>query len=254
MNSCSVIVITKNEEANIGACLGSVRWASQIVVVDAGSTDGTVAIARTFTPHVHVREWEGFGPTKNFAVSQCTGEWVLWLDADEQVTEALRDEMLAAIEKAPLEVTGFSMPRRANFLGRWIDHCGWYPGRVTRLFRRQAGRFSAHRVHERLDLTGRVQPLHSDLLHFTDPNLHHYFEKFNRYTSLAAEELEGKGASAGLSDLLVRPVWMFIRMYVLRLGFLDGIPGLILCVNSAGYVFTKYAKLWERRSATETRR
>ena len=252
-NDLSVLVITKNEERNMAACLASVAWAKEIVVVDAGSTDATVEIARTMTSKVFVREWDGFGPTKNFGLNQATGEWVLWLDADERVTETLRDEMLQAMRAAATEVTGFSVPRRANFLGRWIDHCGWYPGRVTRLFRRQAGRFSQHRVHERLELTGTVMQLHADLLHYTDPDLFHYYEKFNRYTSLAAEELETRGATFHVRDLVIRPLWTFVRMYVVRRGFLDGVPGLILCACSAGYVFTKYAKFWEKTPAPTER-
>jgi glycosyltransferase involved in cell wall biosynthesis len=244
-NDCSVIVITKDEEANIASCLASVAWAREIVIVDAGSTDRTVEIAQAVTSKVFVRPWDGFGPAKNFALNQATGEWILWLDADERVTETLRDELVQAMRSAATEVTGFTMPRRANFLGAWISHCGWYPGRVTRLFRRQAGRFSQHRVHERLELTGTIMPLTADLLHYTDPDLFHYYEKFNRYTTLAAEELYARGGSFRLRDLIVRPLWTFIRMYVLRLGFLDGIAGLILCSCSAGYVFTKYAKLWE---------
>jgi glycosyltransferase involved in cell wall biosynthesis len=241
----SVIVITKNEERNIGECLESVRWADEIVVIDAESTDATVAEARKYTQKIFVQPWKGFGEAKNFALLKCSGDWILWLDADERVTEELRKEIFAAIGSARPATAAFSMPRRANFLGRWIDHCGWYPGRVVRLFRKSAGSFSEQKVHETLEVNGNIRMLRSDLLHYTDPNLEHYYEKFNRYTSLASDELFSNKKSFSLLKLIVNPIWLFLKMYIVRLGFLDGIPGLILSVLSANYVFTKYAKLWE---------
>jgi len=242
--SLSVLVITKNEEKNIVECLETVRWADEIVVVDGGSTDKTVVLAGTITPKVFERKWDGYGAAKNFGLTQCTSEWVLWLDADERVPEELTDEIRKTIQSNPSQ-NGFEVPRRANFLGSWINHCGWYPGYVCRLFRRTRGRFTEQKVHERLEVEGEVGRLSSDLLHYTDPSLAHYFEKFNRYTSLAAEELYEKGERFGLLQLLIRPPWVFFRMYVLRAGFLDGLPGFVLCTLSSFYVFTKYAKLWE---------
>lgn len=246
MSSLSVIVITKNEERNIRACLESVNWADEILVVDAGSSDSTVQLAKVFTQKVYIRPWEGYGAARNFALSQATSDWILWLDADERVSLTLKDEIRNVLALDDASVTAFTVPRKAYFLGRWIKHCGWYPSRVVRLFRRGSGTFSEHKVHEQLLINGTERELKSDLLHFTDPNLSHYFEKFNRYTSLAAEELTVQGQRFHHSQLLIRPPWVFFKMYVIRLGFLDGIQGLILCVLSACYVFTKYAKLWER--------
>lgn len=140
---------------------------------------------------------------------------------------------------------GYAVARRAYFLGKWIKHCGWYPSRVTRLFRRTQGRFTESKVHEQLVLNGGVGQLHHDLLHFTDPNLHHYFQKFNSYTSLAAEDLYSAGKRFSAYDVLIRPPFVFFKMFVVRLGFLDGLHGLILSVVSMAYVFVKYAKLWE---------
>jgi glycosyltransferase involved in cell wall biosynthesis len=245
MNSLSAIVITKNEERNIRECLESIKWTNEIVIVDAGSTDRTVEIAKEYTRNIYERPWDGYGAAKNYGLSQCTGDWVLSLDADERVTQELQKEILSAISSAGQQTAALSMPRRANFLGAWIDHCGWYPGRITRVFRRSAGRFSDEKVHERLEIQGMIIPLQSDLLHYTDPDLRHYFEKFNKYTSLAAEELTEHKKEFSLFKLVVNPFWVFVKMYFFRLGFLDGIPGLILCVLSANYVFTKYAKLWE---------
>jgi glycosyltransferase involved in cell wall biosynthesis len=251
LGSISAIVITRNEESNIAACLASLSWVDEIIVVDSGSTDKTVSIAKRFTKRVFPRAWEGFGAARNFAIAKATSDWILWVDADERVTTDLLTEIQAVIHGGA-QANAYSLPRKANFLGRWILHCGWYPGRVVRLFRKGTGRFTEHRVHERLEVQGHVGQLRSDLLHFTDPNLFHYFEKFNRYTSLAAEELVADGKAFGLWQLVAKPWWMFIRMFILRRGYLDGVQGFILCVVSACYVFTKYAKLWERQSKGAT--
>ena len=245
MATLSVIVITKNEEHNIVDCLESVKWADEIVVVDSGSDDKTVELARRYSQKVYVKPWEGYGASKNFALEQCTGEWILWLDADERVMGTLGDEVQSILKQHITDFVGFEVSRKAFFLGKWIRHCGWYPGYVLRLFRRGSGRWSDNKVHEHLELAGKTGKLKSDLLHYTDPNLWHYFDKFNRYTTLAAEELAGQGERFQLSQLMVRPVWLFVRMYFLKSGFLDGIQGFILCVLSSCYVFTKYAKLWE---------
>lgn len=251
MSSLSVIVITKNEERNIEDCLNSVRWAQEIVVVDGGSEDRTIEFARKITPKVFVKEWAGYGASKNFALDQCTGDWVLWLDADERVTIELSKEIQAVVNQESTPHNVYEMPRKAYFLGKWIKHCGWYPGHVSRLFKRGAGRFSDNKVHERFEFDGAVGRFQSDLLHYTDPNLGHYFEKFNRYTTLAADEMLERGGKFRVSQLVIRPIWVFIRMYILKLGFMDGIQGLILCVLSSCYVFTKYAKLWELFADTE---
>jgi glycosyltransferase involved in cell wall biosynthesis len=251
LSSLSVIVITKNEERNIEDCLNSVRWAQEIVVVDGGSEDKTLELAREFTSKVFVKPWEGYGASKNFALEQCTGAWVLWLDADERVTDELRIEIQGITDRQSTPLTVYEMPRKAFFLGRWIRHCGWYPGYVPRLFKKGAGRFSENKVHERFEFEAEVGRMKSDLLHYTDPNLWHYLEKFNRYTTLAADEMMDKRMVFRVSHLIVRPVWVFIRMYVVKLGFLDGIQGFILSVLSSCYVFTKYAKLWELSTSTE---
>jgi len=251
LSSLSVIVITKNEERNIEDCLNSVRWAQEIVVVDGGSEDRTLELARKFTSKVFVKSWEGYGASKNFALEQCTGTWILWLDADERVTDELRKEIQATTGQEGTPSIVYEMPRKAFFLGKWIKHCGWYPGYVSRLFKKGAGRFSENKVHEKFEFNGEVGRLRSDLLHFTDPNLWHYLEKFNWYTTLAADEMLEKRTVFRLSQIIVRPVWVFIRMYVVRLGFLDGIQGFILCVLSSCYVFTKYVKLWELSTGTE---
>lgn len=244
----SALIITRNEAENIRDCLVSLQWVDEIIIVDAESADDTVTRAREFTDKIFIRRWEGFSAAKNFALAQCAGDWVLWLDADERVTPELRDEIKTALDGAPA-AAGFEMPRLANFLGKWIRHGGWYPGYVLRLFRRASGRFNDKQVHEGVQVDGSIARFENHLLHYTDRHLQHYFEKFNRYTSLAADELQHRGRRFRLWDLLLRPSCFFFRMYLLKAGFLDGVQGFILARLSAAYVFAKYAKLWERQNS-----
>jgi glycosyltransferase involved in cell wall biosynthesis len=245
MPRLSVITLTLNEERNITECLESVRWADELIVVDSGSTDRTEELARLYTPLVITVPWRGYGAARNAALTQATGDWILWLDADERVTPALAGEIRRYVDHDVAEIAGYAIARRAYFCGKWIRHCGWYPSRVVRLFRRGSGSFSETNVHEQLILRGTAAHASNDLLHFTDPDLQHYFTKFNLYTSLAARDMREAGRRFRLWDLLVRPAYQFFKMYVLRLGALDGLHGFILCAVSAAYVFVKYAKLWE---------
>ncbi|MFA6467392.1 MAG: glycosyltransferase family 2 protein [Bacteroidota bacterium] len=243
----SVIVITKNESHNIEDCLRSVQWSEDIVLVDAESTDDTVAKAGAYTDRIHIRPWDGFAAAKQYAVQKTKYDWVLWLDADERVMPELAAEIQRIIATDPTQ-GAFTVARRAYFLGKWIKHSGWYPGRVARLFRKDRASFNDAAVHEGLTVRGETGVLQHDLLHFTDPNIFHYFAKFNQYTTLAADELEKKEKIFNITDIIIRPWWIFVKMYFLRFGFLDGIQGLLLAIFSSAYVFTKYAKLWERKS------
>lgn len=245
MTTISVIVITKNEERNIEQCLESVRWAEEIIIVDAESDDRTAEIARRYTEKVFTKPWLGFAAAKQFAVEQSGNTWILWLDADERVLPGLAEE-IRTMDLQRTECAAFTVARRAYFLGKWIKHSGWYPGRVARLFHKDRARFNSAAVHEGLEVLGKTGNLHNDLLHYTDPNIYHYFGKYNRYTTLAADELFEKKKTAHFTDLMIRPVWLFLKMYVVRLGFLDGIQGLLLALFSSSYVFTKYAKLREK--------
>lgn len=247
MRKLSSITIALNEENNIANCLNSLRQCIDeiIVVIDTVSKDKTAEIVHSF-PEVKcvVTEWKGYAETKQYALSLCSNDWVLWIDADEVVTSELMDELLAFKESTP-EHDAFSVPRKAFFLGRWIKHSGWYPGRVTRLFNKHKCRFSKTEVHEYLVVDGTTGELKGDLDHHTDPDIFHYLEKLNNYTSLAAVELNKKKKNVTLSDILLRPIFIFLKMYVFKRGFLDGIQGLILAVFSSAYVFTKYTKFWE---------
>lgn len=243
----SAIIIAKNEELNIGRCLLSLqKTADEIfVLIDSSTTDKTEDIVKTF-PGVKykVSAWEGYAQSKINAVAECSNDWIFWIDADEELSDELIEEFNQFKKKSPLYLS-YSFPRKASFLGRWILHCGWYPGRVVRLFNKTEITFSSSKVHEHLVLKGTTGEFKSNILHYTDPDLKHYFDKYNIYTSLAANELSDKGKKFKLSDIIIRPFYMFIKMYFIKAGFLDGIQGFILSINSSSYVFTKYCKLWE---------
>lgn len=241
----AAIVITKNEERHIFECLASLSFCDEVVLVDSGSTDATVALARGLDVRVFETGWIGYAEAKQFACEQTDSEWILWVDADERVSPELADE-IRVVTSSQSGHSGFRVARRAFFLGRWMKHGGWYPGYVVRLFLRKAGRFDSARVHESLILDGSVGLLRNDLDHYTDDTISHYFFKFNKYTTLAAEDLIDKGRTAGPADLLFRPGLMFFKMYIMKLGLLDGIEGFLLAVFSSCYVLAKYAKLWEK--------
>lgn len=243
----SSVIIAKNEESNIGRCINSQLECIDdiVVIVDSSTSDNTLEIVKHFTSvNYEVKDWLGYSESKKYAISKTKNDWILWIDADEALTAELVNEIRAFKNSEPAAVA-YTVARRAYFLNKWIKHSGWYPNRVTRLFNKSNAHFSDNDVHEHLIVDGQTDNLKNDLFHFTDPNLFHYYEKFNKYTSLAAKELETRKKKATLPDLLFRPLFIFFKMYILKLGFLDGIHGLILAVLSANYVFTKYSKLWE---------
>ena len=246
----SSITIAKNEEANIAKCIESLRECVDeiIVLVDGESSDNTFDIVKSY-PNLkyQIVKWMGYSKTKQYGVSLCSNDWILWIDADEVITKELSKGLIKFKTSSP-NCTAYSIPRKAFFLGRWIKHSGWYPGRVTRLFNKHEVKFSENDVHEYLLVSGEIGKLNSDLEHYTDPNIQHYFQKFNRYTSLAAEELVKRGKSFTMIDILLRPIVIFVKMYFLKLGFLDGIQGFMLAVFSSAYVFTKYCKFWELKN------
>lgn len=241
----SAVVIARDEEQRIQACLDSLSFADEtVVVVDSRTVDGTAEAARRFTKKVYVLEWQGYGKTREEAVARAKHEWILWLDADERVPSELAEEILNVLQQEADHV-GYQMPRKAFFLGRWIRHGGWYPGYVTRLYKRDSASFTNSHVHEKLSVDGRIGTLKNDIHHYTDDTIQHYYDKWNLYTSLAAADISEHGKQFHLADLLFRPFFMFLKMYLFRLGFLDGMEGFMLAVFSAHYVYAKYAKLWE---------
>ncbi len=241
--SVSIIIITHNEEKNILACLESVKWADEIVVVDSFSTDNTKKLAEESGANVLQVEWQGYGKQKNYALSCASMNWILSLDADERVTPELAEE-IQEITQNP-QADGYQICRKAYFLGKWIRHSGWYPDYCLRLFRRDKAVFAEKPVHEYVQLNGRMGQLKGAMLHYTDNDLKSYLIKLQRYTTLAADELRAKSKKASLGDLITRPMFIFLKMYILKKGFLDGMHGFILAILSSFYVFVKYAKVWE---------
>ncbi len=237
----SVILIAKNEAHNIRECLESVAWADEIIVVDSGSTDGTIEIAREFTSHVHIRDWPGFGAQKNRALDYATREWVLSLDADERVTPELRAQIEAAIAQGRED--GYYVPRLSQFCGRFVHHSGWYPDYVLRLFRRGTGRFSDDLVHESVRLQGLTGKLSSPLLHYSYRDISDVERKVEHYSSAAAAQMFEKGRAVTILDAPLRGGWAFLRTYILRLGVLDGAAGLGVARMNARTTYLKYAKL-----------
>lgn len=241
----SVCVVTLDAEDHLRACLESVAWADEIVVVDAESRDKTVQVAREFTDRVLVRPWPGFAAQKNFALEQAAGDWVLSLDADEEVSAPLRDEIAALLAGRPA-CPGYAVPRRNHFLGAWVRFGGLYPDRQVRLVRRGRGRFADRAVHESLQVEGPVGRLRAPLLHRSYRDVADFLRRADRYSTLAAEEWIRRGGPVRAADLVLRPLGRFLGMYVLRLGFLDGWRGLLLAGLYAYYVFMRSAKILER--------
>jgi len=240
----SVFVTTRDEERNIVRCLESVAWAGEVLVVDSGSTDRTVALAERLADRVETREWAGYSGQKSYAVSRLTRRWVLWLDADEEVPPALASEIREAVS-APRGKKGFSMPRRSFYLGRWIRHGGWYPDRKLRLFLRESVRFDGKAVHESALVDGPVGRLRSDLLHYSYRDLAHHVAKTDALAALAAREMHESGRRSSAIDLWARPISGFMRSYVIRAGFLDGWQGFVAAGMSGLYDFLKHSKLRE---------
>jgi glycosyltransferase involved in cell wall biosynthesis len=238
----SAAIITKNEAAVIRTCLESVAWADEIIVVDSGSTDGTVEICREYTDKVVRTDWPGFGPQKNRALDLATKEWVLSLDADERITQPLGREMQAAMAD-PAGHVAFAMPRRSSYCGKPMNHSGWWPDEVTRLFRRGRARFSDDLVHERLIVDGPVGRLREPLLHEAFSDLEEVLDTMNRYSTASARMMQDRRERAGLSTALLHGFWSFLSTYVLRAGFLDGREGFMLAVSNAEGTYYKYLKL-----------
>jgi glycosyltransferase involved in cell wall biosynthesis len=240
----SVTVITKDEAANIGDALKSVAWADELVVVDSWSSDETVAIARQYTDHVIARDWPGYVAQKNYAASVASHDWILSLDADERVSPNLADEIKSTLAGEPA-YGGYRIPRVTWHLGRWIRTTDWYPDDQLRLYDRRTADWTGRYVHESVSVRGSVGRLKGELQHFAYRDIAEHLETIDRYTTFAASQMHEADKKAGLLHLAGHPPLAFFRNYVLRGGFRDGIPGLIISAMNAYYVFLKLAKLWE---------
>lgn len=240
--SLSVIIITKNEADHIGACLDSVAFADEIIVLDSGSTDATCDIARQKGAKVHqTGDWPGFGHQKNRALDLATGDWVLSVDADERVTPELAGAIRQAIEQPA--ANAYKIARLSWFGGRWIRHSGWWPDYVIRLFRRGSARFSPVRVHEKVVVEGPTPALQGHFQHYPYANLESFIGKINLYSTEAAQAMHARGKRAGVASALGHAFWTFVRHYLLRRGFLDGRAGLVLAVMAATGSYYRYTKL-----------
>lgn len=239
----SVIVITKNEAHNIEACLRSVAFADQLIVLDSGSTDGTQQLARNLGAEVTERaDWHGFGAQKNRALEIARGDWVLSIDADERVTPSLQSEILQAIRNPSADV--YAIPRLSSYCGQYMTHSGWHPDYVIRLFRRGSGVFSDELVHERFLSECLPGKLKSSLLHESFLNFEAVLDKANRYSTAGAQVLSKKGRSGSVGKAITHGVWAFLRTYIFRRGFLDGKMGLVLAISNAEGTYYRYLKLW----------
>jgi glycosyltransferase involved in cell wall biosynthesis len=237
----SATIITCNEERNIPRVIESLRCADEVVVVDSGSTDRTVEIASKLGARVVEMPWRGYAGQKNFASSQASNDWILSLDADEALSESLEAEIWQIKKNGP-EFDGYTMPRLAQYLGRWILHSGWYPDRKVRLFDRRNAKWVGDYVHESVVVAGRIGHLKENLLHFTCDSLSEHLKTMDRYTTLAAAQLVDQKRKIGWALLVLDPAWTFVRSYILKLGFLDGTEGLAIAYMAAFYNFLKYTK------------
>jgi glycosyltransferase involved in cell wall biosynthesis len=243
----SVTLITLNEERNLPRALASVRWADEVIVVDAGSTDRTVDLARAAGARVEVHPWEGYGQQKNFAQSLARNPWVLSLDADEEVPGELAGEIAQAVTSAEAGggIRGFKIPRKTWYLGRWILHGGWFPNHVIRLARKDSAHWTTPPVHERLEVKGTVGTLSTPIHHYNFVDITDQVQTNLRYSRLGHQELQRRGRRASLFKLLFKPVGKFLETFVIKRGFMDGIAGFIISINAAHSIFLKYAYFFE---------
>jgi glycosyltransferase involved in cell wall biosynthesis len=234
-------IITLNEERHIARAIESLRCCDEILVLDSGSVDRTTELAEKLGARVIESPWRGYAGQKNWAAEQAAHDWILSLDADEALSEALEGEIWNLKKSGP-KYDAYTMPRLAQYLGRWILHGGWYPDRKIRLYNRHRARWVGDFVHESVQVRGRVGHLESNLLHFTCDSLSEHLKTMDRYTTLAAEELVSRKAHLGWNHLILDPAWTFLETYFFRAGFLDGIEGLTIAYMAALYTFLKYAK------------
>jgi len=245
MEPVSAVLITRNESGNIEGALKSVSWADEIVIVDSGSSDDTVEISRRFTDRILHRDWTGYVDQKNFAAGQASHDWVFSLDADERASPELVSE-IQALRRSCFGRAGYRIPRVARFMGRWLRHGDWYPDYQLRLFDRKGGSWQGGRVHESFKLhRGEPGFLKGELHHYTYRSTSDYLKRLENYTTLAAADYRDRGKTSTAARLLLDPPATFVKAYLLKRGFLDGVPGLMAAVMGSVSVYFKYAKLYE---------
>ncbi len=246
----SVTIVARNEASRIGECIDRVSWADEIIVLDSGSSDGTQEICRARGATVVESSWTGYAAQKNTAIEKARHPWVLSLDADELVSDTLREQILAVL-RADGPADGFRIPRKNIFFGKWLRHGDHWPDHQIRLFRKGCGLFKVKAVHESVEVSGVVNELTEPLEHHSYENFHEFFDRQLRYAALAAEELGARGQSPALSDFVFRPLWRFVKGYFFKSGWRDGCEGFIVSVGYAYYVFMRAAFLRESRRGRE---
>lgn len=243
----SACIMTYNEEANIERCLKSVTWCDEIVILDSFSTDRTLEICRKYTDQVHQHAWQGYIGQRNLIRGLASHPWVLFLDADEEVSDGLREEILSEFDPERIAYVGYRFPRQVYYLGQWIRHGEWYPDIKLRLFKKSLGQSIGEEPHDQVVVDGPVKKLSSPLYHYTYDSIADHIETMNRFSSISANEKVAAGYRSSWADIVVRPFFRFIKGYVFKAGFLDGRRGwLIACISATG-VAVKYAKVWEHR-------
>lgn len=241
MNKISATIITLNEEVNIERCLKSLDWVNEIVIVDSGSTDHTIAICEKYNCKIIIAEWKGFGKTKKNAVDAASHDWIFSIDADEEVTNDLKNKILSILEDPKFE--GYKIKRTSYYLGARIKYCGWDRDFPVRLFNRKNGNFNDKEVHESVIINGQKGKVNESLLHYTYPTISSHISKMNRYTDLS---LLQQKKYYSIFSAIIFGINKFFNMYFLQKGFLDGKVGFLLCLNSSYGVFLKYIKTWQK--------
>jgi len=242
----SAIVVCYNEEDNIERCLKSLLWADEIIVVDSFSTDRTVELCKKYTKRLYQREWPGFIQQKSYAVSLAQYEWGFSLDSDEVVTEKLRDEILTRLSADKGEINGYYVKRHSFYLGRWINHGGWYPDYKLRLFKKNEAVCGGENPHDKYFVNGKTARLSGEIEHYTYRNISDQLSTIDRFSEISADGLYEKGSRFALVKMFFKPPVKFFETYVYKLGFLDGLAGFIVSVLTSYYIFVKFAKLWEK--------
>jgi glycosyltransferase involved in cell wall biosynthesis len=243
----SVIIICRDEENDIRDCLESVKWADEIIVVDSESKDKTVDIAKLYTGKIFTKKWEGYSEQRKYAMELASCEWILSLDADERVTEELKNEILSVINSVGNDIKGFRIPRKSYFLNRWIKHSGWYPGYQTRLFKKEFAYIRPKLVHEGFEIKGETDYLKNDLLHYTVTSITDFAGRVNSYSTLQATEKSGL-KKVKMSDLLFRPFISFFKHYIFKSGFRDGPQGFMVAMFDLITNTLTYMKMWEMQN------
>ena len=246
----SATIIVYNEEHNIADVCESVKWADEIVIVDSHSTDKTVEIATLYTNKIFQREFTGYKDKHEFADSKATGDWIFWIDADERVTPGLLASITEIRDSENPQIDGYNLKRKTKYLGRWIEHSGWYPDRQMRLYRKNSSYWDGVAPHQTARVRGKIGDLDGELLHFTKQNLSEHHAVTERYATLAATDLVSRGKTVSAAGIFLKTLAAFLRVYLIKRGFLDGTHGLIIAIFTAYGVFLKYSKVWELNKVT----